>query len=228
MLGKVRVGKSALINAFAKKQVAKEGVTTKDINRKVLNYKFKLGSTEYSVWEMPGLQDDDELNSRTFQKLRADMQKEKCTTINLVIYCVAIKGRFEKSETEAIDTITKLFGREIWKNAIFALTYANRFLPQIRSNSVPDEIVSFNAHVGEFRKSIEKSLSQCKISNSNIKVIPTGYHTPSRSMPKVKGFFGIDNWCEAFERLCCYKAQQRPFLLSQVSGQYNHFTNLYL
>lgn len=220
VLGKSRAGKSAIINSFAQRKVAKEGVTTNDVNRdeKVCMYKFVQGSKEYSIWELSILQDSDQHDSFLFQQLRSKM--ERSTTINLAIYCISMnRDRIEKSEVEAIHGITKYFGPEIWKHTIFALTFANRTIPPTSCSSIEDEIAWFNTRVSEFNSVMEKAL-KCDLSDSCILVVPTGYHTPSRSMPDVKGFYHIEDWFEEFWKICCIRAQQKPLeIFSQNAGK---------
>ena len=86
MIGKTRVGKSALINAIAGDKVAREGQNTKDITREVGRYDFTVGDVKYIVWEAPGLQDIIEDDSVVVTNLKSALQGE-CDHLDLVIYC---------------------------------------------------------------------------------------------------------------------------------------------
>ena len=122
VIGKTRVGKSAVINAIAGKKVAKEGQDTRDVVREVTRYDFIVSDVKHVVWEAPGLQDITEDDSITIKKLK-DVLKRECNYINLVIYCTLMnRERFEQSEMDAIHHLSEAFGTEIWRKAVFALT----------------------------------------------------------------------------------------------------------
>ena len=109
MIGKTRVGKSAIINAIAGKKIAREGQNTKDINREVARYDFIIGDVKYVVWEAPGLQDTSEDDSAVIAKLKNVLKTEN-SQINLVIYCTLMnRERFDQSEVDAIHNLTEAF-----------------------------------------------------------------------------------------------------------------------
>ena len=223
MIGKTRVGKSALINAYAATQddarnmVAIEGKNTTDISRTVESRELKFGNTKFIIWEAPGLQDFTESDSAVTDRLKSTLKGSKCSYINLVIYCTVMnRERFEKSEVDAINHITKAFGNKIWRNAVFALTYANRVLPPAECDTDDKEKEWFQSRIKEFEYVITKILADSfddVDSAPDIYVFPAGYHTATRRIQDPYGFYGIENWFSQFDELTKRAIKNSPFLV---------------
>ena len=215
MIGKTRVGKSAVINAIAGKKIAREGQNTKDISRDVNRYDFSIGNVEYVAWEAPGLQDTSEDDSAVIKKLK-DALKRECSYINLVIYCTLMnRERFEQSEEIAIRHITEAFTTDIWENAIFALTYANRVLPQAEYETDEEEEEWFHSRIGEFKNVIGRALVESGVSHNKaleVNVTPTGYHTASRQIHEANQFPVTTDWSSILHHHChkCFHIDSVP------------------
>ena len=212
VIGKTRVGKSAVINAIAGRKVAREGQDTKDIIRDVTRYNFNVGDVKYVVWEAPGLQDTSEDDLVVITKLK-NVLKRECSHINLVIYCTLMnRERFEQSEEDAIRNVTEAFAPEIWKNTVFALTYANRVLPPAGYETDEEEAQWFQSRILEFKKVIEGALVKSGVEVSKIAVFPAGYHTASRRMPDAREFYGVTDWVLKMNDRCNECLQNTPFI----------------
>ena len=205
VIGKTRVGKSALINAIAGEKVAREGQNTKDITREVGRYDFTVGDVKYVVWEAPGLQDIIEDDSVVVTNLKRALQGE-CDHLDLVIYCTLMnRERFEQSEEIAIRHITEAFTSNIWKNAVFALTQANQVLPPPESETDEMESQWFQSRIDNFKNVIVRALAKSGVSldkASELAVFPVGYHTVSHRVPNAKQFYGIPDWIPKFWKHC--------------------------
>ena len=208
MIGKTRVGKSAVINAIAGQKIAREGQTTKDITREVIRLDFTVDDVKYVAWEAPGLQDTSEDDSVVIRKLQNVLQREKIR-INLVIYCTLMnRERFEQSEEDAIRHITEAFSPDFWRKSVFALTYANRVLPPAGFESDEEEARWFQSRIHDFKNVIEGALVKSGVSSdkaSEIEVIPAGYHTVSHRMPDAREFYGRGDWIPQFSQTCAKK-----------------------
>ena len=208
MIGKTRVGKSAVINAIAGAKIAGEGQTTKDITRDVIRHGFTVGDVKYVAWEAPGLQDTSEDDCVVIRKLQKVLQRENIR-INLVIYCTLMnRERFEQSEENAISHITEAFSPNFWRKAVFALTYANRVLPPAGYESDEEEAEWFQSRILQFKNVIEGALIKSGVSSdkaSEIEVIPAGYHTVSRRMPDAREFYCRGDWIPQFSQTCAKK-----------------------
>ena len=121
--GKTGVGKSTLVNGLVGKRMAKEGDTLDPETSVVNGYKTKHRSVNVTVWDSPGLQDGTH-NEREY----LDDMKKHCSDMDLSIYCVSLKEtRFYKGcpDVVAMKKLTELFGKKMWENAMFVLTFAN-------------------------------------------------------------------------------------------------------
>ena len=227
MIGKTRVGKSALINAYAATQdddarnmVAIEGKNTTDISRTVESRELKFGNTKFIIWEAPGLQDFTESDSAVTDRLKSTLKGSKCSYINLVIYCTPMnRERFEQSEVNAINHITKAFGNTIWRNAVFALTYANRVLPPAECDTDDKEKEWFQSRIKEFENVITRILADSFDGVDlvpDVCVFPAGYHTATRRIQNPYGFYCIENWFSQFDKLTKRVIKSSPFLVEDA------------
>lgn len=74
------------------------------------------------LWDSPGLQD----GSFDEEKYLEDMGKQLHEDLDVMIYCIKMDDkRFLKSEENSIHALTRKFGKDLWKNAVIALTFAN-------------------------------------------------------------------------------------------------------
>ena len=211
MIGKTRVGKSAIINAIAGKKIARECQNTKDISREVARYDFIIGNVKQVVWEAPGLQDTSEDDSAVIAKLKNVLKTEN-SQINLVIYCTHMnRERFEQSEVDAIHNLTEAFTSAFWEKTVFALTYANRVLSPQEFETDEEASSWFRSRVAEFGVIIKQALLKSGVISekiTEIAVVPTGYYRSSRWEPNAKEFYGITDWFLPFWRQCEKKIKE--------------------
>ena len=120
--GKTGVGKSRLVNALVGEPgAAKEGrERTKGCTERVESYIVFKNDVLVRVWDSPGLQD------RTVQN--EDLYLEEVTQhgFDAMIYCCRMDmKRLAEEDITAMRTLTRVFGKEVWKKAVVALTFAN-------------------------------------------------------------------------------------------------------
>ena len=215
MIGKTRVGKSAIINAIAGEKTAREGQKTFDITREVGRYDFTIGEVKYVVWESPGLQDITEDDSVVITNLKSALQEE-CNHLDLVIYCTPMnRERFERSEVDAIRNLTEAFTSAFWGKAVFALTCANRVLAPHEYETDEEAASWFQSRVREFHEVIKQALVKSGVSPqllTQLTVSPTGYYRVSRWNPNPKAFYGVTNWVSQFWQQCEKKIDETRFL----------------
>ena len=215
MIGKTRVGKSAIINAIAGEKTAREGQKTFDITREVGRYDFTIGEVNYVVWESPGLQDLTEDDSVVITNLKSALQEE-CNHLDLVIYCTPMnRERFERSEVDAIRNLTEAFTSAFWGKAVFALTCANRVLAPHECETDEEAASWFQSRVREFHEVIKQALVKSGVSPqllTQLTVSPTGYYRVSRWNPNAKAFYGVTNWVSQFWQQCEKKIDETRFL----------------
>ena len=120
--GKSGVGKSRLVNALVGKKVASEGPAKTPCTANMNSYRKQINGIEVVVWDSPGLQD----GACDEEKYLEAMEKQLCEGLDVMIYCIKMDDkRFLKPDENAIHALTRKFGKELWKNAVIALTFAN-------------------------------------------------------------------------------------------------------
>ena len=196
--GKMGVGKSALINGLSGKMVAKEGTSPIRVTNEITGYELTIEATDKSiskgvevvVYDTPGFADpfhDEEANLTEISK--------HCLDADLLIYCLDMRGHMTPDDTLGMEELTQRLGPDIWKIAMFVLTFANEAVP---SNPRPRgwlEKFTFGqlgSSVDQERKANFRSLLEAKeeeIPNlfrdklklpeelaSGVCIVPAGYH----------------------------------------------------
>ena len=206
--GKMGTGKSSLVNGIVGKKVADEGASAFTQTTEIKDYEAKIVTSEKTVtvkvWDTPGLGDvfgDDEAV--------VSQVAQKCKETDLLLYCLDIRQRLTKDDVSGITQLTKQLGPEIWKNAVFALTFANQIKPPPDSDREQGEY--FNEKFTSWKDVITMLLNTklsipCEIVE-NVAIVPTGYrqHPP----PDRKEWF-TPFWFEAFHKM---KESAQPTLL---------------
>ena len=210
--GKVQTGKSSLINSLAGTEVAKEYLSPKDQSSKCNAYgtqvevydRQKKKTINVLLWDSPGLGGAFGNNEENIHQV---VQKVRGT--DLLVYCLDMRMRLEQDDVDGIIQLTNHLGKEIWKKAVFALTYANGVNPP--PHSTTDRIRFFRQSLSEWESVIKQvlrnkaTLSEDEI--SRVAIVPVGYRNhppPDRS-----------DWLTPFWRKVFHKAQEN-FLLEGV------------
>ena len=126
--GKMGVGKSSLINGLVGKKVAREASSSNTVTSEIRGYELTLEATDKSInksvevviMDCPGLGDpvnDEEANLTEIAK--------HCADADLLIYCMDMRGRLTIADTIGMKELTERVGPDVWKNAMFVLTFAN-------------------------------------------------------------------------------------------------------
>ena len=124
VVGRRRVGKSALINSlFFKKgteYVKKaEESSLNACTREVKAYTLEMEGVTFNIYDSPGF--EDECDNSEYLKLK-DYPRIR---IHLIIYCKKMGDPMRLADKAALKNITEAFGSSIWESAIIALTFAN-------------------------------------------------------------------------------------------------------
>ena len=176
VFGMAGTGKSSLINTLLCEQVATEGdtldVETKAIDSytKTINLVKVVNGVRVTLWDTPG-------------SLDPKCQLKEIDHIDLLVYCINFnQSRLGWGEVDYIQHIINAFGDEIWKRALFALTFGNMATLPL-SNKTQSFREYFQSRKEEWRKALHQIVKKSvkfnygEISGNidDIPVVVTGY-----------------------------------------------------
>ena len=191
--GKMGTGKTTLVNSLCGKQLAVEGHIAFSETTKFVSYTIAVDipseilekTINVRVWDTPGLGDpffDDEATAKEIA--------EKCQEADLLIYCLDIRGRFANDDATEIKLLTEALGQQMWKHAVFALTFANA----VGANYGCVAVTELRKRIGSWTDAITHLMKEkLKFPHDivdNISIIPAGYR---HYQPP-----GIDDWFSLF------------------------------
>ena len=194
--GKTGVGKSRLVNALVGRPVAAEGRTKDSCTVAMAPYSVVIESIKVFVWDSRGLQDDtynEELHLQDLQKINDEHG------FDVFIYCLKMDdSRFYSEDKNAIRKLTDRLGpQNLWKNAVVALTFANR----IADPDDGDELEYFSRELSEWKKAIYDILTELRVdpdTRSALSIVPAGNYKKLQ-LPTCQ------NWLSELW-VCCYCA----------------------
>ena len=198
--GKVGTGKSSLINSVNGCDVATEGEAQ---TTQLKSYPMQVETIANNVrtqirvtfWDSPGIgslyRDEDALYTQLAAKYKE---------VDLLFYCLDMRQRLSKDDVNGITRLTEALGPELWKNAVFVLTFANEVKPP--PGSYPDQATQhFKDTLHSWKDAIGRLLGE-RLSVPeeiirDIAIIPAGYH--QQAPPDRRDWF-TPFWREACRR----------------------------
>lgn len=161
--GKMGVGKSSLINSIYGAELAKEGNSAAAVTGNIISFTASIPTpcdgdnnsvSSLTVWDSPGFGD-------VFATNREKMIQELIIIVNeahILLYCFDIRGRLTRDDCEGIVEITKRVRPDIWRNAVFVLTFCNE-LNQPTNRNV-DHVQFFAEKFKSWHEQITKVLRE--------------------------------------------------------------------
>jgi predicted GTPase len=178
--GKTGAGKSSLLNTFLGFDVFSEGDSFDPVTKDVKEYKHMRNGVMITVWDCPGLQDNSGNEDQYLEELKTKTEGD----IHLMLYCISmLEPRSDLHWGSAVDRITSILGKDIWKNTALVLTFANMYeLRQIDQGLTSKQALKeFNEKVKEWQTKLQERLRNIDgISRSTIdelKVLPAGKYS---------------------------------------------------
>ena len=180
MCGKVQTGKSSLINSLAGAVIAKENLSPMNQSLGFSAYGTQVvvsdgkhqKTIDVLLCDTPGLGAAFGNSEEVFQQVA-----EKVKDADLLVYCLDMRMRLEQDDVDGIVKLTNSLGKEIWRNAVFALTYANVVNPP--PHSTADKVQFFQRSLSEWQAVIKQVLqNKATLSEgliTNVSIVPVGY-----------------------------------------------------
>ena len=209
--GKTGAGKSLLINEIYGKEVAelREGETFDRGTVSLLRYSFQYHDVDITIWESAGLQDGLDKEEEYIK----DMQQQGCANCDLMLYCVKMDdSRFRKEDHDAISKLTLGLGKDIWKHAIFVMTFANcvHARPERGRRFTPKEVSKrnydfFKERTKQWQAKLSATVVEAGVDAkvaANIPIVPAGYEEEQK-LPD------HDNWLSSLWDLSIQRVKAR-------------------
>ncbi|XP_011403881.1 PREDICTED: translocase of chloroplast 33, chloroplastic-like [Amphimedon queenslandica] len=185
VVGRTGSGKSTLINGLFGSEKAEVGdgldAQTKDIECFVELYHSEGSETQQkfkvTICDSPGFRDPTFSNSdeEYARMLQACVPKDP----DLVLFVVSMEEtRWTRDQIETVTQVNKVLGKEIWKNTLLVLTFANKVNDVEKKN--------------EFLKKFVQSLDKIGVNTDNMSVALAGHLSKGEGdhLPK----HGIKYW----------------------------------
>lgn len=119
-------GKSTLINNFLGFSVwkgAETGKSGKAVTTAVSKYVSEVRGVKVSIFDTPDLYDPRIPTEKTLR----DISKVTGGEVDLLYYCLSLRtGQLNIGDVMAFKLLSKLFGKVLWENTVFVLTFANK------------------------------------------------------------------------------------------------------
>ena len=185
--GKTGVGKSSLVNALVGAKVAKEGHKKVAGTPEVTSYMVTIEKVNIRIWDSPGLEDGTG-NDETYL---AEIESKITEKIDLVIFCLKMDDtRLNSGDRGTLKRLTERFGKNMWKNAVIALTFANKVEHPARE----DKEAYFLENLVKWREVIQKFLRENLQLDpelvQSLPLAPTGYHRKPSVLPSGANWLG--------------------------------------
>ena len=181
IIGRAGMGKSSLFNSLVGRKVVTEGHSVDPVTNSVTDTVLTINGIRIRLVDTPGFGALNGPNTDTIMKKIAEKLPLKGEEVNLVIYCWSMSpdSRLSNTDGEIAHQLTKTYQDKLWKNTLFALTFAN-VGKKTEGNKHPATI--FNTRVAEYTDRVHtKLLIDERAGNipqkvaEDIPILPVGY-----------------------------------------------------
>ena len=202
--GETGVGKSSLINGLIGMVVAKTGSDVAGVTKATNIITMTKKGIAINIIDTPGFNDRFLKDEDTLQNAH-----QKGGQIDLLLFCLKIKGRFMKHHVVEMKTITDVLGEDIWKKAVFVLTFANKFNDSTEEENVKELQTKLNEWERELKMSMKEIINH-EIAEK-IPIVPTGHKEPQ--LPGRPSWIS-EFWIQGFRRMS-FKSMLKLVLINE-------------
>ena len=199
------VGKSSLINALVGVDVAKTGGNVTGVTTTIQTISMTRNGINMNIIDTPGFGDMDMDYEDIVQKIIQESGQ-----IDLLLFCLRITDRLLLSNLEEMKIIRNVLGEDVWKRAVFVLTFANEYNKSGKEKEFNDKLNNWERDLKKrMKKIIDPEIAE------KIPIVPTGYkelHLPDR--PNWLSEF----WIQGFRRMG-FRAMVKLMLINKERAQ---------
>ncbi len=172
VVGEPGTGKSTLTNAVCGEQVAEVASGPAPVSREPKRYTGRVGTVDLTFVELPDL-GIEEIRARTKQ-----LQTYCPNGVDAVYICQKLYDRQRTSPIETLRRLSVVFGREIYKRAVFVMTFADNF-PKNWGRGIDKKQLQANleknwhAHAAETRRKFQQEMHE---DADKLLIMPAAYY----------------------------------------------------
>ena len=162
VIGRTGSGKSTLINNILGRKIASVGDRPYPETTTVSVYKQEIYGVSVTVCDTPGLGDASGKDENYMKKIKAS-----CDDPDLVIFCQSMDNtRWQTDDEIALKTVTRHLGTKIWEHSVLVLTFADRFIANLR-NEV-DKLEAFKQRQSDLKRLFKGALEEIKVPHKQL------------------------------------------------------------